>query len=103
MLRNGDAVILAWEEETHRVVGFITAVSDGVPSAYIPLLEVLRSHRRQGIGAELVHQMLEKLADLDMVDLTCDESVQPFCERFGFQRFTAMIQRRFERQGGSGP
>ena len=41
-------------ERSGQVVGFITAISDGVLSAYIPLLEVLPGWRSQGIGGELV-------------------------------------------------
>jgi hypothetical protein len=32
------------------VVGFITAISDGVLTAYVPFLEVLPAHRRQGVA-----------------------------------------------------
>lgn len=52
-----------------RVVGFITAVSDGVLAAYIPLLEVLPEYQGRGIGRKLVQEMLEQLAGFYMVDL----------------------------------
>ena len=54
------------------VVGFVTAASDGVLSAFIPLLEVLPAYRDRGIGAELVRRLLGQLDDLYMVDLCCD-------------------------------
>lgn len=49
LLQNSDYVVLAVNEE-QQVVGFITAISDGILSAYIPLLEVLPNYQHQGIG-----------------------------------------------------
>jgi len=98
ILQHSDHVVIALEEE--RVVGFVTAITDGILSAYIPLLEVLPSHRRKGIGAELVRRMLEKLRHLYMIDLVCDPALQPFYERFGMKPFNAMIIRNFDRQSG---
>ncbi len=100
LLENSDYVVLAWDDEAQRVVGFINAASDHVLSAYIPLLEVLPAYRRRGIGGELVRRMLEKLHHLYMVDLTCDADLQPFYERFGMQRYSSMMMRRFDRQDG---
>src|ERR1041384_4624745 len=73
ILKGSSHVVLAFDRGMGRVVGFITAVSDGVSCAYIPFLEVLPSHRRQGIGRELVMRMLAELSSLYMVDLSCDE------------------------------
>ncbi|MBD3299655.1 MAG: GNAT family N-acetyltransferase [candidate division Zixibacteria bacterium] len=100
LLQNSDYVVIAWDDETQRVVGFINAVSDRVLSAYIPLLEVLPAYRKRGIGGELVRRMLERLSHLYMVDLTCDADLQPFYERLGMQRYTSMMMRRFDRQDG---
>jgi len=46
------------DTENGRVVGFVTAVSDGVVSAFLPLLEVLPEYQGRGIGSELVRRML---------------------------------------------
>jgi ribosomal protein S18 acetylase RimI-like enzyme len=94
ILKGSDHVVLALEGE--RVVGFITAISDGVLSAYVPLLEVLPSYRQQGIGSELVRQMLETLRGLYMVDLVCDPELQGFYARLGMKPYTAMIIRNFD-------
>ena len=51
ILNGSDHVVLAMEENPRRVVGFITALSDGVSCAYIPHLEVIRQDR--GIGSAL--------------------------------------------------
>jgi GNAT superfamily N-acetyltransferase len=80
-LRGSSHVVLA--RDGARVVGFVTAISDGVLSAYIPLLEVRPEYQRQGIGTELVRRLLDVLRGLYMVDLVCDEDVVPFYERLG--------------------
>jgi ribosomal protein S18 acetylase RimI-like enzyme len=51
LLRASTHVVFAVEGE--RVVGFVTAISDGTLSAYIPLLEVLPEYQRCGVGSEL--------------------------------------------------
>jgi ribosomal protein S18 acetylase RimI-like enzyme len=85
ILRGSSHVVLA--QEGDRVVGFVTAISDGVLSAYVPLLEVLPEYRGRGIGAELVRRLLAELDGLYMIDLCCDEDVVGFYERLGLQRW----------------
>ncbi|HVF32441.1 MAG TPA: GNAT family N-acetyltransferase [Acidimicrobiales bacterium] len=80
-------------KDPDRVVGIATAISDGLLSASIPLVEVLPGWHDRGIGTELLERLLDSLAHLYMVDLTCDEDVAPFYARLGFTRGTAMIRR----------
>lgn len=77
LLRGSDAVVLAIDAEIGAVVGFVTAISDGVLSAYTPLLEVLPAYRGRGIGKELVTRIVDRLGDLYMVDLVCDSDMPP--------------------------
>ncbi len=100
LLQSSYAVVLAIDEQTNQVAGFITATSDGVLSAYIPLLEVLPSYQRQGIGRELAQRMLEKLRGIYMVDLICDPELETFYARFGMRHGNAMMLRTFEKQSG---
>ncbi len=100
ILAGSYAMVLA-RDESGAVVGFITAISDGVSCAYIPHLEVLPAYQGQGIGSELVRRMLARLRQLYMVDLICDEDVQPFYERLGLRRYTGMVLRNYDRQSGS--
>ena len=93
-------VVLALEGETGPVVGFVTAVSDGVLAAYIPFLEVLPSHRGRGIGKELVRRILAELGNLYMVDLLCDAELQPYYEKLGMQKSLGMVIRNYARPSG---
>jgi len=101
LLEGSDEVVIAQDDAIGQVVGFITAITDGVLSAYIPLLEVLPAYQGQGIGSELVRRMLAKLADLYMVDLLCDPNMQPFYERLGMRPTTGMLRRNYDRQAGA--
>ncbi len=100
ILQASAAVILAVDDKTDRVVGFVTAISDGILAAYIPLLEVLPDYRGRGIGSELIRRMLSELEGLYMVDLVCDVELRQFYERFGLKAMTAMTQRDFAVQSG---
>lgn len=99
ILKNSEYKILAIEND--KVVGFINAISDGILSVYIPLLEVLPEYQNKGIGSELVKQMLKKLERFYMIDIVCDESLQKFYERFGLKKYSAMIMRNYDKQSGS--
>ena len=78
LLQRSDHVVLAVDGETGKVVGFATAISDGVLSAYIPFVEAHPAYQGQGIGKELISQMLGQLSDLYMIDLLCDPELRPF-------------------------
>lgn len=94
----GSAAVVLAREPAGSVVGFITAVSDGVSCAYIPHLEVLPAYQGQGIGTELVQRMLAQLRHLYMIDLVCDPSVRPFYERLGMRALVGMATRNYDRQ-----
>jgi GNAT superfamily N-acetyltransferase len=98
LLRGSDAVSLAFEGPT--LVGFSTAISDGVLAAFIPFLEVLPSHQGLGIGTALIERLLSQLDDLYMVDVVCDARLEPFYSRLGFRTLDrAMGLRRREKIG----
>ena len=100
LLRNSDVVVLALDIASGQVAGFITAITDGVLAAYIPFLEVLPAYQHQGIGQTLIRRMLERLQDLYMIDLLCDEDMQAFYERFEMYHAVGMCARNFARQSG---
>lgn len=100
LLRESDEVVLAIDDDSESVVGFITAVTDRVLCAYIPLLEVLPAYRGRGIARELVTRLSEALRGYYMIDLVCDEKLITFYESLGFRRASAMIIRDRRAQGG---
>jgi len=101
LLNNSSKVIIAVERKSNQVVGFITAISDGVLSAYIPLLEVLPAYKNKGIGKELVSRMLKELDDIYMIDLCCDDDLVPYYDKFGMRQANGMVLRNYNRQSGS--
>lgn len=94
--------LVAVDEERQEIIGFIHAISDGILSAYIPLLEVLPQYRNKGIGTELVKRMLQELDSLYMIDLCCDEDLVAFYEELGLRKSQAMIGRNYQNQSGRG-
>lgn len=100
ILEGSDRVILAIDSESKAVVGFITAITDQVLAAYIPLLEVLPAYQGQGVGQELVKRMLADLKNYYMIDLLCDGSLTSFYEQFGLVPATGMMKRNYDKQGG---
>lgn len=98
LLRQSDYVVLAVDKA--KVVGFITAISDGILSAYIPFLEVLPEYQNRGIGSELAKRMLDQLKDFYMVDLLCDPDIQSFYKHLGMDSATGMRIRNYDKQGG---
>ena len=100
ILAGSSHVALALDEESGNVVGFITAISDGISAAYIPFLEVLPAYRNRGIGRDLVRDMLAQLDAFYMIDLTCDAELIPFYELLGMKESPAMSIRNYARQAG---
>ena len=74
-------------------MGFVTALTDGIQSAFIPLLEVLPEYQKQGIGRALVSGMLQKLAGIQAIDLACDPKLQDFYAGFGMKPSVGMMIR----------
>ena len=93
VLQASDRAVVARDAQTQAVVGFVTAVTDGLIAAYITLLEVLPHYQRRGIGTELLRRILEALGPLYMIDAQCDERVLQFYERAGFTPGIAVARR----------
>ncbi len=100
ILRGSSHVWLAVATQADTVVGFVNAISDGVLSTFIPLLEVLPTYQGQGIGSELVRRMIVSLRQYYAVDLICDEEMQPYYPRFGMRPLLGMGYRNYARQSG---
>ncbi|MCL5271478.1 MAG: GNAT family N-acetyltransferase [bacterium] len=95
ILTNSSFVVLAYDSQKSKVVGFINALCDGSHFAFIPMLEVLPEYRKQGIGNRLMRRMLELLAPITCIDLTCDASMQGYYKRFGMLESRGMVIRKY--------
>ena len=101
LLKKSSKLIIAIDDDTNQVVGFITAISDGILSAYIPFLEVLPAYKNKGIGKELVNRMLKELDDIYMIDLCCDDDLVPYYDKLGMTKTNGMVMRNYKMQSGS--
>lgn len=95
LLAGSTHFVAAFDPAAGRVVGFITALSDGVNSAFIPLLEVLPEVQGRGIGTRLMEEMLQLLSGITNVDLMCEDGLQPFYQRFGMLKSSGMVLRKY--------
>lgn len=102
LLHGSSHVELALDDRTGHVVGFVTAISDGVLTAYVPLLEVLPTHQGRGIGRALVTRLLARIGHLYSVCLHCDPDVEAFYAPFGLRRLNGMALRNYSAQSGDG-
>ena len=98
LLESSYRVVLALSEK--KVVGFITSISDGLLSAYIPFLEVLPEYQSRGIGRELISRMKKELVHLYMIDLLCDEELVSYYEKLGMRRAVGVMIRNYDNQSG---
>ena len=99
VLEGSDHVALALNED-ERVIGFATAITDGVLTAYVPLLEVLPDYRGEGVGRELVRRLLGQIGRLYSISLHCDPELEGFYESLGLRRLGGMAVRNFDAQAG---
>lgn len=101
-LEASDVVVLAvTDTAAPRVVGFATAITDGILAASIPLLEVLPGHRGHGIGREMITRLLARLDHLYMVDVTCDPNLVPFYASLGMKAASGATLRNYQHQAGT--
>jgi len=98
ILQSSDHVVVAVRDG--RVTGFVTAISDGILSAFITLLEVIPEDQDKGIGHSLINQLMDEIGDLFMVDLVCDANLSRFYAELGFATATGMSRRNYAMQSG---
>lgn len=95
ILKNSCYVVLAYDTEKSKVIGFINALSDEVSFAFIPMLEVLPEYQNLGVGTTLMTNMLELLDHIKCIDLTCDPEMQSFYQQFGMLKSNGMVIRKY--------
>ncbi len=75
-----------WDGE--KLIGFGRAVTDDVFRAVIEDVIVDEAYRGQGVGGELVRQLLQRLIHVEEIALVCEDHNIAFYEKYGFERFT---------------
>jgi len=94
MLNGSTHVIVARDEFSSTLCGYITALSDGVVCSYISAFEVKPAYRHQGIGTALLTQMTNQLQTYGIY-LCCASAMAEFYESQGFKQIVGMSKRRF--------
>ncbi len=82
MLENTNRAVVA--VDGFRIVGFARALCDEVSNGYISIVAVAPDKRGQGIGRELVRQLIKDDAGITWV-LRAGRGSSGFWERVGFQ------------------
>ena len=100
LLKDSYCFYAAIDRKCNKVVGFVNSISDGVLTAYIPLLEVLPEYQGKGIGSKLVKLMLSELEHLYMIDVCHDEELIPYYGKFGAHSGHSSIFRNYDAQSG---
>ena len=93
VLRGSYRAVVAIDDSTGLVVGFVNLISDGVLTAFIPWLEVLPGYQGRGIGAELMRRILAGTDRFYSVDLVCDAELVPYYKRFGMLGTSSAVLR----------
>ncbi len=90
MLKNTNRTVAAIDGS--RIVGFARALCDEVSNGYISMVAVAADRRGQGIGRELVRQLIKEDAGITWV-LRAGRGSRGFWERVGFQSSEIAMER----------
>jgi predicted N-acetyltransferase YhbS len=90
MLENTNRTVMAVDGS--RIVGFARALCDEVSNGYISMVAVAPDRRGQGIGRELVRQLMKDDTGITWV-LRAGRESSKFWERVGFQASAIAMER----------
>jgi predicted N-acetyltransferase YhbS len=90
MLNNTNRTVVAVDGT--RIVGFARALCDEVSNGYISMVAVAPAHRGQGIGSELVRQLIKDDTGITWV-LRAGHDSSRFWERVGFELSQVAMER----------
>ncbi|CAM2793828.1 GNAT family N-acetyltransferase [Hathewaya histolytica] len=63
-------------------------------------MEVITEYKNRGIGKTLVKKAIEETSDFYMIDLSCDDNLTSFYDKFNMFKTNAMIVRNYDKQTG---
>lgn len=88
--------IYAYEGQT--LVGMGRLISDGVITGVICGLGVHPDYQCKGIGRQILHRLVEHCEKSRVFpQLMCEEGLEPYYEKLGFQRFTIGMKMDIQR------
>jgi predicted N-acetyltransferase YhbS len=90
MLRNTDRAIVAIDRS--HVVGFARALCDEVSNGYISMVAVAQDRRGEGIGRELVRQLMKDDTEITWV-LRAGRESGGFWKKMGFESSEIAMER----------
>jgi len=97
MVTQADRTVVALDGT--RIVGFARALCDGVSNGYISMLVVAEDRRRQGIGRQLVEQIMRDDPENKITwVLRAGRGSLEFWQRLGFKR-SEIAMERVRREG----
>jgi ribosomal protein S18 acetylase RimI-like enzyme len=99
LLNGSDLIVTA--RDAGDLVGFLTAISDGVMHVFITLVEVLKAYQRKGIGKNLMKLAISHFKGYYDIVLITDKDKGAFYKKFGFNEIYGMHIRDFT-YGGRG-
>ena len=79
--------------ENGTLIGYVSVLSDGVADAFLLDLMVHPEHQGTGLGKQLVKQAVTdmKQADIQCVQVTFEDNLEPFYAKCGFHIFKGGI------------
>lgn len=83
-MQNYETVYTAWDGDT--LVGLISAMDDGIMTAYIHYLLVRPEYQGKGIGVQLIERTKEKYKDYLRIVLVAYDKECGFYEHCGFKK-----------------
>ena len=90
MIENTSRTVVALDDS--RIVGFARAVCDEISNGYLSMVGVAADKRGQGIGRELVRQLIGEDAGITLV-LRAGHGSDRFWEKLGFERSEVAMER----------
>ena len=89
MVDNTSVILALVEEPGGRLAGFCRALTDFVFRATIYDVMVRSDLQGRGLGARLIDELLNHpgLNDVSLIYLACETELEPFYERWGFQKY----------------
>ena len=93
LLDGADLIITA--RENGKLIGFLTAISDGAMHAFITLVEVLKIYQGKGVGTHLMKLAVSHFKGYYDIVLITDPDKVAFYKNFGFNEIYGMHIRDF--------